>query len=103
MRPLTVPILRAVLAKMGTLGAKPQRAPSRALLRFGSDLSVEAVEALLTAISGLPLRSSVALETLATENGIEHALLTDQATLDTLRAQLRGLIPNLRVELEAAT
>jgi hypothetical protein len=100
MRPQIVGILRRVGAKIGMRAA---RAPSRAVLRFGSDLSVEAVEALLTAISGLSSHSSVALETLASERGIEHALLAEQATLDTLRAQLRGLIPNLRVELSPTT
>jgi hypothetical protein len=78
-------------------------APSRVELRFASDLSLESVEALLAAVSGLPLRSSVALETLVTEDGITHSLIGEQATLDTLRTQLSGLIPNLRVEPANAT
>jgi hypothetical protein len=88
----------AIFDRLTTGLAATRRSPSRASLRFGSDLSVEAVEALLTAVSGLPSRSSVALETVATAEGLEHALVCEQATLDTLRAQLRGLIPNLRLE-----
>jgi len=70
-------------------------------LRFPSELSAEEVEALLVAVSGLPARSSVAFETLATEDRIRHFLRGQQAALDTVRVQLRALIPGLRVESTA--
>lgn len=74
------------------------RQPVLCELRFGADLSEDAVEAALTAISGLPRRDTVVLETLATDAGIRHRLRAQQATLDTVRSQLRGLIPSARLD-----
>lgn len=79
-------------------GPRAGRQPLTAELRFGSDLSLEAVEATLTAISGLPRRSTVVLETLATEDGIRHLVHAEQSAIDSLRSQLRGLIPTTRLD-----
>ena len=76
----------------------PARQPAAVELRFGSDLTPASVEALLAAIAGLPASASVVFETLATEEGIRHLLHADQATLDTVSAQVRGLAPSTRVE-----
>lgn len=67
-------------------------------LRFGSDLAISIVEALLAAVAGLPLRSAVVLETLATDEGIRHFLRGEQAAVDTVCGQLRGLAPSTRIE-----
>jgi hypothetical protein len=74
------------------------RQPAMVELRFGSDLTQQTVEALLAVVAGLPRRSAVLLETLASEQGIRHLLRADQATLDTVCGQLRGLAPSTRIE-----
>jgi hypothetical protein len=86
----------ALLAKLHAKdGARPV---STVELRFASGLNREAVEAVLTAVSGLPRRASVAFETLANEGGIGHFLTCEQAPLDNVSGQLRGLIPDIRIE-----
>jgi hypothetical protein len=67
-------------------------------LRFGSDLTVSMVEALLAAVAGLPSCSAVVLETIASEDGIRHFLRGEQAAVDTVCGQLRGLAPSTRIE-----
>jgi hypothetical protein len=71
-------------------------------LRFPSELSSDEVKAVLVAASGLPARSSLAFETYADAEGIRHFLRGQQATLETVRVQLRALIPGLRVESAAS-
>ncbi len=66
-------------------------------LRFGADLTAEVVIAALVAVSGLPRGSRVTLDVTADVHGIRHALHADRATLDSLSAQLRGLLPSLRL------
>jgi len=78
--------------------SRRERPPVTVGLRFGSDLTGEAVEALLAAVSGLSPRTTLVLETFASQAGIRHALTGDQATLDIVCGQLRGLIPNTRIE-----
>ena len=90
----------ALVAKLHARDAK--RPVSTVELRFGSGLGREAVEAALTAVSGLPRRASVVLETIASENGIKHQLIAEQAPLDNVCGQLRGLIPDIRIEPVAA-
>jgi hypothetical protein len=86
----------ALLAKLHAKdGARPVATVE---LRFASGLSREAVEAVLTAVSGLPRRASVAFETLASEDGTRHFLTCEQAPLDNVSGQLRGLIPDIRIE-----
>jgi hypothetical protein len=67
-------------------------------LRFGSDLTQQTLEALLAVTAGLPRDSLIVFETFGSEHGIRHLLRADQATLDTLCGQLRGLAPSLRIE-----
>ena len=67
-------------------------------LRFPSEVTPPAVEAFLGSLSGLRRGSRVALETVAASEAIRHYLSADQASVDTLSAQLRGLMPALRIE-----
>ncbi len=67
-------------------------------LRFGTDVSEAAVEALLAALTGLHRDAVVVFETFATEDAFCHLLRADQATLDTVSGQLRGLLPSTRIE-----
>lgn len=78
--------------------ALERRQPSLIELRFPAELSAAQVEATVAAVSGLPPAAVVAFETLASEDGIRHFLRGEQATLDTLRTQLRVLVPALRIE-----
>jgi DNA polymerase III delta prime subunit len=67
-------------------------------LRFGADVTAATVEAMLAAVAGLPNRSVVALDVVADHDGIRHLLHADQATLDVLAGQWRGMLPSLRLE-----
>jgi hypothetical protein len=67
-------------------------------LRFGSDATAEAVQAMLGCVSGLPSQAVVVLDVLADEHGIRHLLHAPPQTLDTLRAQWRGVLPSLRLD-----
>ncbi len=67
-------------------------------LRFGSDVSSEAVVALLSSIAGLPRAVPVIIEVRADEQGLVHRLHTGRSTLDGLQAQLRGVLPSLRFD-----
>ncbi len=66
-------------------------------LRFGRDVSSEAVVALLDRLAGLHRGASVVLDVRAEADGVAHFLHSDQATLDTLRGSLRALIPSVRL------
>jgi hypothetical protein len=87
--------LRASIRRL--LGVSKGR-PQVVELRFGSDLAITMVEALLASVAGLPLRSAVALETVASEEEIRHFLRGDQAAVDTVCGQLRGVAPSTRIE-----
>jgi len=67
-------------------------------LRFGRDVTPEAVVALLDRIGGLAQFTSVVLDVCADQGGISHYLHADRSTLDTLRGSLRGLLPSVRLE-----
>jgi hypothetical protein len=67
-------------------------------LHFGRDVTPEAVVAFLDAVAGLHRHASVVLEVRADHARIRHYLSSDQATLDTLRASMRALLPSLRLE-----
>ncbi len=67
-------------------------------LRFGADVSAEAVQALLGAISGLTRRAPVVLEVVGDEIGITHRLHAHAGTLELIRSQLRGILPSLRFD-----
>jgi hypothetical protein len=67
-------------------------------LRFGSDISEGAVWGLLGCISGLPTRTQVVMELVGDSDGIRHYLRAERATIEILRAHLRGLLPGVRLE-----
>lgn len=67
-------------------------------LRFGSDISEGAVWGLLGCVSGLPTRTQVVLELVGDSDGIRHYLRAERATVEILRAHLRGLLPGVRLE-----
>jgi hypothetical protein len=67
-------------------------------LRFPSDVSENAVWGVLGGISGLPTRTRVVLELVGDVAGIRYYLRVERATLDMLRAHLRGLLPGVRLE-----
>src|SRR5215469_367861 len=67
-------------------------------LRFGRDVKAESVEALISGISGLALRTPVAVEVLGDERGVKHRLHAEPRTLELLRSQLRGVLPSLRFD-----
>lgn len=97
-------VLAALLAAgLGVLGAIEWRerpaGPVQTLeARFGTDVTASVVEAMLASISGLPARAAVALDVVADEAGLRFLLHSDQATLETLSGQWRGLLPSLRLE-----
>ena len=64
-------------------------------LRFGTDLTPEKTEAMLSSIAGLRSNAVVLLDAVADECGIRHFLHAPQPTLDTLRSQWRGVLPSL--------
>lgn len=66
-------------------------------LRFGRDVTDDAVLGLLDRLGGLPSRAVVVLDVRADASGIAHYLSTDQATLDGLRGSLRALVPSIRL------
>jgi hypothetical protein len=70
-------------------------------LRFGSDLTSDAVLALLAGVAGLPQRTEIVFDVLADAHGIKHVLNVDREVLESLRGLLRGVIPSAR--LDAAT
>ncbi len=67
-------------------------------LRFGPDVTENAVWGVLGGISGLPTRTQVMLELVGDADGIRHYLRAERATIEMLRAHLRGLLPGVRLE-----
>jgi hypothetical protein len=73
-------------------------------LRFGTDISENAVWGVLGCISGLPTSARVMLELIGDADGIRHYLHAEPGTIGILRAHLRGLLPGVRLEpVEPAT
>lgn len=67
-------------------------------LRFGRDVSSEAVGALLDRLAGLHQAASVCLDVEADHREIAHYLSSDRATIETLRGSFRALLPGVRLE-----
>lgn len=67
-------------------------------LRFGGEVSVSAVEALLGCIAGLPARAVVQLDVVGDSTGIRHFAHAAPETLETLRGQWRAVLPGLRLD-----
>ena len=73
-------------------------------LRFGTDVSENALWGVLGCISGLPTSARVVLELVGDADGIRHYLHAEPGTIGILRAHLRGLLPGVRLEpVERAT
>lgn len=73
-------------------------------LRFGVDVSDNAVWGVLGCISGLPTSAQMVLELVGDADGIRHYLHAESGTIGILRAHLRGLLPGVRLEpVEPAT
>lgn len=82
--------------EMSEHGGAP--APEVVRLRFGRDVTTEAVVALLDALAGLAAGATVGIEVRADHQGIEHFLRAQPAAIDNLRVSLRALIPSVRLE-----
>jgi hypothetical protein len=85
---------------MVLLADRKRRVPEMELveLRFAPDITENAVWGVLGGISGLPTRTQVVLELVGDADGIRHYLRAEPATIETLRAHLRGLLPGVRLE-----
>lgn len=92
-----------LLAGVGLVGAEyHQQVRRRATwqtvqLRFGRDVSAEAVLAAMSSLAGLRRGVLVALDVRSDSEGIRHYLATDRATMETLRGGLRAALPGLRL------
>jgi hypothetical protein len=67
-------------------------------LRFPQGLEPDNVLAALSAFSGVPSRTRIALDLLATDKGITHRLAVTPSAAETVTAALRAAIPSLRVQ-----
>lgn len=67
-------------------------------LRFGPDVTEDAVWGVLGTLSGLPTSTHVVLEVVGDGDGIRYFLLAERATIDVLRSHFRGLLPGVRLE-----
>lgn len=104
---MMVVVLLCVAAGVGvvcllvvSLGSGPREMRS-VRLRFGTEVTTEAVEAALTlcsGVSGLSRRSVVVFDVLADQEGIDYRMHAPQAVLDALRGQLSGVVPGVRIE-----
>jgi hypothetical protein len=99
-----LPILIAVLvAGLGLLGMiswreRPVGPMKTVELRFGTDVTTQAIHAMLAGVAGLPSNAVVQFDVVADESGIRHYMRAPQETLDTLRSQWRGVLPSLRMD-----
>jgi hypothetical protein len=101
MLPLALALVALALG-VGLLGVIEWRESRSELvsvaLRFGSDVTSETVTALIAAIAGLPHAARVVIEVKGDEHGLAYRLHAPRSALDVLRAQLRGILPSLRME-----
>lgn len=67
-------------------------------LRFGRDVTSDAVLHVLTRIAGLRRGTLVQLDVRSRGSEISHYLGTDQASLETLQGVFRAVLPGLRLE-----
>jgi hypothetical protein len=96
-------LLSVLVAGVGLLGLiavweRPGDAMQTVELRFGTDVTTAAVEAMLANIAGLPSNLVVRFDVVADERGIRHFLRGSESAVDTLRSQWRGVLPSLRVD-----
>lgn len=79
-------------------GRRQTRVLETVELRFGPDVSEDAVWGVLGGISGLPLRTLVMLELVGDAEGLRHFLRAERHIIEIVRAHLRGLLPGVRLE-----
>jgi hypothetical protein len=96
-------LFSVLLAGLGMLGGielreRPKRSLQTIEVRFGADVTVDAVQAMIGCIAGLPSGAVVMLDVVAGGGGIRHLLHGEQATIDTLRGQWRAILPGLRLD-----
>lgn len=100
---LVLPLVGTALALIGIAAAAlhvsevQPRVWQTLELRFGRDVTPEAVGGVVDTIAGLPRRSRVVLEVRASHSHVSHWLSADQATVDSLRGPLGALLPGLRL------
>ena len=93
----------ALLTGVGMLGLidlreRPDHSLQTVDLMFGADVTIEAVEAMIACVAGLPSKSVVMIDTVADASGIRYRLHGSPATIDSLRGQWRGILPSIRIE-----
>lgn len=100
-------LLGAGLASAATLLAwiswrSPRPEMKCAELRFSENVSEASVQAVLRAISGLPLSSRIIFEVIGGPGGIRHLIRAEAATLKSLTATLHAQLPDCSLrEVEA--
>lgn len=88
------------LSALGAIQLRERRRPGqhqRLELRFGRDVTPEAVIAVLDRIAGLHRFACVALEVQADHDGIHHFISSDQATINSAETGLRAHLPNVEL------
>jgi hypothetical protein len=98
-----VALVSALISGVGLLGVielreRPTGALQTVELRFGPDLTMEMVQSMIASVAGLPSSSVVKIDTYADGGGIRHFLAAEQAIVDSLRSQWRGVAPSLRID-----
>ncbi len=66
-------------------------------LKFAGDVGEPAVQAVLRATSGLPLRSQLTFEVVAERGGIRHFVRTSPASLQALKSMLHAQLPDCQL------
>jgi hypothetical protein len=97
---LLLSVLAAGLGLLGVIGwrERPAGVTQTVELRFGTDVTIQAVEAMLAGVASLPSNAVVRFDVFADESGLRHFLRAPQSALDTLRSQWRGVLPSLRMD-----
>lgn len=96
---LLASVCLALTAGVGWLVVDRRARPVETVeLRFGPDVSDSAVWGVLGSLGGLPTEARVTLEVVGDGDGIRHYVHAEPATIGTLRAHLRGLLPSVRLE-----
>jgi hypothetical protein len=95
---LALIVVAAALLVLITYYEHRPRPLESAGLRFGRDVTVEAVEAVLSRLSGLPGRSPVVFEVVGNKGGIRHRLHAEPAVLDAFKSQVRAVLPSVRFD-----
>lgn len=98
-----------IFVASGALGAIQLREHNRpgqyqrVEMRFGRDVSPEAVLGVLDRIAGLHRFTCIALEVRADHDGVHHYLASDQATVDAVRTALAAHLSSVQLESVATT